>query len=199
MSLLEVRGLDAGYGDFQALFGVDLAVEEGETVSMIGANGAGKSTLLRVIAGLIAPMRGEIRAGIPMTFVAFGIAVVMVTTWYWGGPFGRAKPMLCGLLVACALVVVGNVLVTLARASGREATREALRDRRLRQSAGMALLCFAGIAAIMTVTETQLFVRDNLTVITGGNNDAPSYALLGQHVLDDGPDEPGNIAGFTAI
>src|SRR6188768_2188878 len=54
MRLLETHHLVAGYGDFQALFGVDLAVEEGETVAIIGANGAGKSTLLRSIAGVIA-------------------------------------------------------------------------------------------------------------------------------------------------
>ncbi len=53
MSLLEVRGLTAFYGDFQALFGVDLAVDEGECVALIGSNGAGKSTLLKAIAGLM--------------------------------------------------------------------------------------------------------------------------------------------------
>jgi branched-chain amino acid transport system ATP-binding protein len=52
MKVLEVENASAFYGDFQALFGVSLAVEEGETVAIIGANGAGKSTLLRVIAGL---------------------------------------------------------------------------------------------------------------------------------------------------
>jgi branched-chain amino acid transport system ATP-binding protein len=51
--LLELRALDAFYGDFQALFGVALAVARGEVVAVIGANGAGKSTLLNCIAGLI--------------------------------------------------------------------------------------------------------------------------------------------------
>jgi branched-chain amino acid transport system ATP-binding protein len=49
--LLTVRALDAFYGDFQALFGVSLAVAPGEVVAVIGANGAGKSTLLKCIAG----------------------------------------------------------------------------------------------------------------------------------------------------
>jgi len=53
MSLLEIRGLTAHYGDFQALFGLDIAASEGEVVAIIGANGAGKSTLLRSIAGLV--------------------------------------------------------------------------------------------------------------------------------------------------
>jgi branched-chain amino acid transport system ATP-binding protein len=57
-ALLEVRELDAFYGDFQALFGVAVAVAAGEVVAVIGANGAGKSTLLNAIAGLM-PSRHE--------------------------------------------------------------------------------------------------------------------------------------------
>ena len=51
--LLEVRTLDAFYGDFQALFGVSMRVEAGQVVAVIGANSAGKSTLLKSIAGLM--------------------------------------------------------------------------------------------------------------------------------------------------
>lgn len=51
--LLSTHGLMASYGDFQALFGVDIAVGEGETIAIIGANGAGKSTLMRAITGLL--------------------------------------------------------------------------------------------------------------------------------------------------
>lgn len=61
MALLETHGLQAFYGDFQALFGVDMRLEEGETVAVIGANGAGKSTLLRSISGLIRNAPGQIR------------------------------------------------------------------------------------------------------------------------------------------
>jgi len=63
MTLLEVDALDAFYGDFQALFGVTLHVETGETVALIGANGAGKTTLLKCLVGLIGGRRGEIRLG----------------------------------------------------------------------------------------------------------------------------------------
>jgi len=51
--MLAVRNLVAYYGDFQALFGIDVAVDEGECVALIGSNGAGKSTLLKAIAGLL--------------------------------------------------------------------------------------------------------------------------------------------------
>ena len=54
MTLLETRRLTAHYGDFQALYGIDLRLEEGETLAIIGANGAGKSTFLKTIAGLLA-------------------------------------------------------------------------------------------------------------------------------------------------
>jgi branched-chain amino acid transport system ATP-binding protein len=54
MALLETHGLTAHYGDFQALYGIDTVLHQGETVAVIGANGAGKSTYLKAIAGLIA-------------------------------------------------------------------------------------------------------------------------------------------------
>ena len=67
MTLLEVQALDAFYGDFQALFGVTVHVEAGETVALIGANGAGKTTFLKCLVGLIDNRRGQIRfAGEPI-------------------------------------------------------------------------------------------------------------------------------------
>jgi branched-chain amino acid transport system ATP-binding protein len=81
--LLAVRALDAFYGDFQALFGVSIAVEAGEVVAVIGANGAGKTTLLQSIAGLIASRADAIcLAGDPIgalpayAVLARGIALV---------------------------------------------------------------------------------------------------------------------------
>lgn len=52
-ALLSLQALNAHYGDFQALYGVNLTVEPGEVVAVIGANGAGKTTMLRSIAGLL--------------------------------------------------------------------------------------------------------------------------------------------------
>lgn len=59
-SLLEVRDLDVHYGDFQAIYGLTITVNEGETLAVIGANGAGKSTLLKAVAGQVAPSAGSI-------------------------------------------------------------------------------------------------------------------------------------------
>lgn len=53
MALLATQNLTAHYGDFQALFGVDIALHADETVAIIGANGAGKTTLMRSIAGVL--------------------------------------------------------------------------------------------------------------------------------------------------
>ena len=61
MSLLEVKGLEVRYGGIRAVKGIDLTVDEGELVCLIGANGAGKSSTLRAIAGLIAAPPGAVR------------------------------------------------------------------------------------------------------------------------------------------
>jgi branched-chain amino acid transport system ATP-binding protein len=81
--MLELRSVDAGYGSFQALFGIDLDVKAGEAVGVIGPNGAGKTTLMRLISGLIRPSKGSIRmegtdvlATPPHRIVNLGIAHV---------------------------------------------------------------------------------------------------------------------------
>lgn len=60
MALIETKGLTAFYGDFQALFGIDIAVDAGETIAIIGANGAGKTTLMRSISGVLSNEPGAI-------------------------------------------------------------------------------------------------------------------------------------------
>ena len=62
-SLLEVRGLRAGYDGIPVVFGIDLDVGEGEIVALLGSNGAGKTTTLRAISGMIEPIAGEIAFG----------------------------------------------------------------------------------------------------------------------------------------
>src|SRR5262249_20341629 len=109
-ALLTVRELDAFYGDFQALFGVSLAVAPGEVVAVVGANGAGKSTLLKCIAGAMRSRRDAILfAGEPIggaaahAVVARGIGLVpegrrlfsslsVEENLMIGGQLGRAGP-----------------------------------------------------------------------------------------------------------
>jgi len=82
-AMLQLESVDAGYGSFQALFGVSLEVRPGEAVGVIGPNGAGKTTLMRVISGLIRPRTGTITmegtnvlATAPHRIVSLGIAHV---------------------------------------------------------------------------------------------------------------------------
>ncbi len=102
--LLEVNGLDAFYGDFQALFGVSMRVASGAIVAVIGANGAGKSTLLKSIAGLMGAPPEAIRfdgvgigGGPAFRTVARGIALV---------PEGRR--LFAGMSVEENLLVAGG-------------------------------------------------------------------------------------------
>lgn len=62
-ALLRVASLDAGYGHVGVLRGVDLTVDKGTLVALVGSNGAGKSTLLRTISGLLRPWAGGISFG----------------------------------------------------------------------------------------------------------------------------------------
>ncbi|TCT01740.1 ABC transporter ATP-binding protein [Aquabacter spiritensis] len=59
--VLELKGVEAAYGKAKALHGIDLRVEPGEVVALLGANGAGKTTTFRVISGLMRPSAGEVR------------------------------------------------------------------------------------------------------------------------------------------
>jgi branched-chain amino acid transport system ATP-binding protein len=81
--MLALDNIDAGYGGFQALFGISMRVEPGEVVGVIGANGAGKTTLLRVISGMLPATAGsmtmegtDLRRIEPHRILATGIAHV---------------------------------------------------------------------------------------------------------------------------
>lgn len=83
MTLLRAHNLSAFYGDFQALFDINLTVEQGETVAIIGANGAGKTTFLRAVAGAIMTAADAVMfedkpigAKPPHEIVRLGIAMV---------------------------------------------------------------------------------------------------------------------------
>ena len=58
---MDVHELSAGYGDFQALFDLSVALDEGETLAIIGANGAGKTTFLRALSGVVPAMSGSVQ------------------------------------------------------------------------------------------------------------------------------------------
>ena len=60
MALISLKNLHVGYGGIKAVKGIDLEVNEGELVTLIGANGAGKTTTLKAIVGLLRPTEGEI-------------------------------------------------------------------------------------------------------------------------------------------
>lgn len=83
MALLEVNALNVAYGDVHVLYDLDISVDEGEIVSIIGGNGAGKSTLLKTISGLLQPMSGtiafdgqKIQASAPEKIVELGLIQV---------------------------------------------------------------------------------------------------------------------------
>ncbi len=108
--VLKLAGLDSFYGDFQALYGLNMEVTEGEVIAIIGANGAGKTTLMRSISGLLknrpdaVTYRGQAIGGLRADQVAgLGIALVpegrqlfpslsVEENLLIGGQVGRAGP-----------------------------------------------------------------------------------------------------------
>src|SRR4051794_13104536 len=60
MTMLTVHDIHVAYGQIEALHGIDLEVQQGEIVTLIGANGAGKTTTLRTISGLLKPRSGDV-------------------------------------------------------------------------------------------------------------------------------------------
>ena len=78
-----IEGVNAGYGEVQVLWDVDIEVKSGDIVCIVGSNGAGKSTLLRMISGLVHPTKGRVlisgrnmAAATPERILAAGVAHV---------------------------------------------------------------------------------------------------------------------------
>ena len=165
--ILELRGVEAGYGPFRALFGVSLTVGAGDAVALVGANGAGKTTLARVASGLLAPSRGsvlvdgaEIGPGGPAAwrFVRAGVA---------HAPEGRS--------VFATLSVEENLALSFHRAFGRSGVDDAL-DRayglfpRLRDRRGQLAGTLSGgeqrmlSLARVLVESPRLLIADELSL-----------------------------------
>jgi branched-chain amino acid transport system ATP-binding protein len=115
-ALLQVEDLRVSYGDAQALFGLNMAVERGEVVAVLGANGAGKSTLAGAISGLVRPVSGHVRfQGVDVSSLlshrvaALGLAHI---------PEGRG--------IFPSLSVIENLRMRLRRVGGRAAREEAI-------------------------------------------------------------------------
>jgi branched-chain amino acid transport system ATP-binding protein len=115
-AILELDGVSAGYGPFNAVFGVSLAVGPGEAVALLGANGVGKTTVARLATGLVAPTDGTVRVdgddltGAPAhRYARAGIA---------HAPEGRS--------VFATLTVEENLRLSFRRSKGRQAVPAAL-------------------------------------------------------------------------
>lgn len=115
-AVLELRDVVAGYGPFNALFGVSLEVGEGEAVALLGPNGVGKTTVARVASGLVAPASGTVwvtghdLTGAPAhRFARAGVA---------HAPEGRS--------VFATLTVAENLTLSFRRSLGRQGVAPAL-------------------------------------------------------------------------
>lgn len=86
MTVLKVEDLQVSYGHLQVLFGVDIAVAEGEIVALLGTNGAGKSTLLRAVMGMVPVRAGRVQfAGADITDLGPEATTVRGLTLVEGG------------------------------------------------------------------------------------------------------------------
>jgi branched-chain amino acid transport system ATP-binding protein len=116
--LIELDGVDAGYGPFRALFDVSFALEPGRVLALLGSNGAGKTTIARVCSGLVVPTKGTVHflgedvTGMrPYLYARRGIV---------HAPEGRS--------VFASLTVQENLELTFRQSRGRAHVAEALDD-----------------------------------------------------------------------
>lgn len=114
--LLELRGVEAGYGPFRALFGVSLTIRDRSVLALLGSNGAGKTTIARVCSGIVRPTAGQVLLdGVDISRVRpYRIARLGVVH----APEGRS--------VFATLSVEDNLVLTFRREFGRHGTQAAL-------------------------------------------------------------------------
>lgn len=117
-NVLELRGVSAGYGPFDALFDVSLAVGTGEAVALLGANGVGKTTVARVATGLIVPTNG--------TVVVDGTDMTGAPTYR----FARAGVLHApeGRSVFATLSVEENLVLSFRQSRGRAGVHAAIEE-----------------------------------------------------------------------
>jgi len=165
--VLEVRGLQARYGDAQALWGVDLDVADGELVCLVGPNGAGKTTLVQTVAGLHRAAAGSVRMdGVELTRIPghrvcdHGVATV---------PEGRR--------VFANLTVRDNLLLGAYRRAARRVYRSTEEEvyglfPRLRERAGQLAGSLSGGEQQMLAIGRGLMAKPRLLLL-----DEPSLGL----------------------
>ncbi len=166
--MLELTGVEAGYGSVRALAGVDLFVGAGETVALLGRNGAGKTSTLRVASAMIRPRRGQVTLdGVPLRktttedLVARGVVHV---------PEGRG---LFPHLSVAENLEVGAHVRRLTRRQSRDSMDAALEyfpalHNKLRQNAGS----MSGGEQQMLVVARALMAKPRLMLL-----DEPSFGL----------------------
>ena len=165
--MLEIGDLDAFYGDAQALWGITMEVQSGETVCVIGPNGAGKSTLVHAIAGLLPTRRGRITldgndlSAVPVHRIcAHGVATV---------PEGRR--------VFAAMSVYDNLCLGAYRRGARAHYKQVMEDvyelfPRLEQRAAQLAGSLSGGEQQMLAIGRALMARPSLLLL-----DEPSLGL----------------------
>lgn len=194
--MLKVDGIDVFYGDAQALDGVSVEVPKGAIVAIVGANGAGKTSLIRTIAGMVRPVRGNIRfhdneiAGLPSYKVCnLGI-----------GQVAEGRQIFPNLSVSENLDM--GAMLPRARASrARNRDRVLAMFPRLRERSGQAAgtlsggeqqmlaigRCLMGEPALVMFDEPSLglapaLVQDVLATIRDLNRDGLTCVLVEQNV-----------------
>src|SRR5437764_12948069 len=96
-AFLSCEGVEVAYDKVQVLFGVDLDVEQGEIVALLGTNGAGKSTLLKAVSGLVTPIAGTITfEGRDITKATPGRTTELGIVQAPGGQAGVPTPRVAG-------------------------------------------------------------------------------------------------------